>query len=70
MPINDIHDLVNFFLEVLDQKDVGMGAMSLFKFVLYFNKFLVKKILLSHEAFKVIFSHKNLFFGSTVFRVN
>ena len=38
-----------------------MRTMFPFKFVLYLNKFLVKKILLSHEAFQIIFSHNVMF---------
>ena len=64
MFVNGIHNLVNFFFEVLDQEYVGMRAMPPFELVFYLNKFLVKKILLGHEAFQIIFSHNKLFFST------
>ena len=41
-----------------------MRGMPPFELVFYLNKFLVKKILLGHEAFQIIFSHNKLFFST------
>ena len=59
--VNGIKNLVNFFIEILDKEDIGMGAKPSFKFVFNFNKFLVKKILLGHKTFQIIFIHNIIF---------